>query len=38
VHVFRGGHVALLTDAPQLAPVIEEFLTAPDRRTPPTTG
>lgn len=32
VHVFHGGHIELLTDAPQLVPVIERFLTAPDRR------
>ncbi len=26
VHVYRGGHLALLTEADQLAPVVEEFL------------
>jgi poly(3-hydroxyalkanoate) depolymerase len=28
VHVYRGGHLALLTEADELAPVIEEFLDA----------
>jgi poly(3-hydroxyalkanoate) depolymerase len=26
LHVYQGGHIALLTDARELAPVIEEFL------------
>jgi pimeloyl-ACP methyl ester carboxylesterase len=26
VHVYRGGHLALLTEAEDLAPVIERFL------------
>lgn len=26
LHVYRGGHVALVTEAPQLAPVVEAFL------------
>jgi poly(3-hydroxyalkanoate) depolymerase len=26
LHVYRGGHIALVTEAEQLAPVIEEFL------------
>jgi poly(3-hydroxyalkanoate) depolymerase len=30
LHVFRGGHLGLVTEAPQLAPVVSEFLTAPD--------
>jgi pimeloyl-ACP methyl ester carboxylesterase len=25
-HVYRGGHLALLTEADELAPVIDEFL------------
>jgi hypothetical protein len=26
LHVYRGGHIALITEASELAPVIEEFL------------
>jgi poly(3-hydroxyalkanoate) depolymerase len=26
LHVYRGGHIALVTEAEQLAPVVEEFL------------
>ena len=26
LHVYRGGHVALVTEAPELAPVVEAFL------------
>ena len=26
VHVYRGGHLALITEAGELAPVVEEFL------------
>ena len=26
VHVYRGGHLALVTEAEELAPVVEEFL------------
>jgi hypothetical protein len=32
LHLYRGGHIALITEAPALAPVIEGFLDAP----PPT--
>ena len=28
LHVYRGGHIALVTEADELAPVIEEFLDA----------
>jgi pimeloyl-ACP methyl ester carboxylesterase len=31
LHVFRGGHLGLLTEAPQLAPVVNQFLAGPDR-------
>jgi hypothetical protein len=26
LHVYRGGHIALVTEAEELAPVIEQFL------------
>ena len=26
LHVYAGGHIALITEADELAPVIEEFL------------
>ena len=26
LHVYRGGHIALVTEAAELAPVVEEFL------------
>lgn len=29
LHLYRGGHLALLTDARELAPVVEAFLDAP---------
>lgn len=29
LHVFHGGHLGLVTEAAQLAPVVEEFLAAP---------
>ena len=29
LHLYRGGHLALLTDATELAPVVERFLDAP---------
>jgi poly(3-hydroxyalkanoate) depolymerase len=29
LHVFHGGHLGLVTEAPQLAPVVSEFLAAP---------
>jgi hypothetical protein len=28
LHLYRGGHLGLLTEARELAPVIEEFLDA----------
>ena len=28
LHVYRGGHIALITEATELAPVIEDFLDA----------
>jgi hypothetical protein len=28
LHVYEGGHIALVTEAAELAPVIEEFLDA----------
>ena len=27
LHVYRGGHLGILTEAGELAPVIEDFLT-----------
>lgn len=35
LHVYHGGHLAVLTDSAQLAPVIDEFLSdaAPDQRS-----
>jgi poly(3-hydroxyalkanoate) depolymerase len=30
LHVYHGGHLALITEAAQLAPVVDEFLAAPD--------
>jgi poly(3-hydroxyalkanoate) depolymerase len=29
LHVFRGGHLGLVTEAAELAPVVSQFLTAP---------
>ncbi|HUC23694.1 MAG TPA: alpha/beta fold hydrolase, partial [Streptosporangiaceae bacterium] len=29
LHVFHGGHLGLVTEAPQLAPVVSQFLAAP---------
>ena len=29
LHVFHGGHLGLVTEAAQLAPVVSEFLAAP---------
>ena len=29
LHVFGGGHLGLVTEAAQLAPVVSDFLTAP---------
>jgi poly(3-hydroxyalkanoate) depolymerase len=29
LHVYRGGHLGLVTDAAELAPVVDAFLTAP---------
>ena len=26
LHLYRGGHIALITEADRLAPVIEDFL------------
>jgi hypothetical protein len=26
LHLYRGGHIALITEADELAPVIEDFL------------
>jgi poly(3-hydroxyalkanoate) depolymerase len=31
LHVYEGGHIALITEAEQLAPVIEEFLDAAEQ-------
>jgi poly(3-hydroxyalkanoate) depolymerase len=33
LHVFHGGHLALVTEAAQLAPVVSQFLAAPDSPT-----
>jgi poly(3-hydroxyalkanoate) depolymerase len=30
LHLYRGGHLALVTEADELAPVVERFLDAPD--------
>jgi poly(3-hydroxyalkanoate) depolymerase len=35
LHVFHGGHLGLVTEAAQLAPVVEEFLAAPGRAARP---
>jgi poly(3-hydroxyalkanoate) depolymerase len=32
LHVFHGGHLGLVTEAPQLAPVVSQFLAAPVRQ------
>ncbi len=32
LHVYPGGHLALLTEARELAPVIDRFLTEPEQR------
>jgi len=29
LHVYHGGHLALVTEAAELAPVVDDFLTAP---------
>lgn len=29
LHLYRGGHLAMITEAPELAPVVERFLDAP---------
>ncbi len=34
LHVFRGGHLGLVTEAAQIAPVISEFLAAPQASAP----
>jgi pimeloyl-ACP methyl ester carboxylesterase len=36
LHVFHGGHLSLVTEAPQLAPVVDRFLagSASNGRTP----
>ena len=26
LHLYRGGHLAMITEAPELAPVVERFL------------
>jgi poly(3-hydroxyalkanoate) depolymerase len=33
LHVYRGGHLGLLTDAAELAPVVDRFLRADDPRS-----
>jgi poly(3-hydroxyalkanoate) depolymerase len=33
LHVFHGGHLGLVTEAAQLAPVIDKFLAEPDKAT-----
>ncbi len=33
LHVYRGGHLGLVTEAAELAPVISRFLVAPDPRS-----
>jgi hypothetical protein len=29
LHVFHGGHLGLITEAAELAPIVDAFLTAP---------
>ena len=29
LHIFRGGHLGLVTEAAELAPIVDDFLTAP---------
>jgi pimeloyl-ACP methyl ester carboxylesterase len=36
LHLYRGGHLALVTEADQLAPVIEHFLDRPAADPPRT--
>jgi poly(3-hydroxyalkanoate) depolymerase len=31
LHVYHGGHLGLITEAAELAPVVDEFLAAPDQ-------
>jgi hypothetical protein len=30
LHVYRGGHLGLVTEAAELAPVVDGFLAAPE--------
>ena len=32
LHVFHGGHLGLVTEAAQLAPVVSQFLAAPPQK------
>jgi pimeloyl-ACP methyl ester carboxylesterase len=36
LHVYHGGHLGILTESDELAPVIERFLTAPEPEDPDT--
>jgi len=38
LHIFHGGHLGLITEAPQLAPVVDRFLAGPDRSASTTRG
>jgi len=38
LHVFHGGHLGLVTEAAELAPVIDTFLAAPSRAGGPAAG
>ena len=37
LHVYRGGHLGVVTESDELAPIIEDFLTSPDPISPTTT-
>jgi poly(3-hydroxyalkanoate) depolymerase len=34
LHIYNGGHLSLVTEASELAPVVDEFLAAADPRSP----
>jgi len=38
LHIFHGGHLGLVTEAPQFAPVVDQYLAGPDRSARNTRG
>jgi len=38
LHVYHGGHLGILTESDELAPVIEQFLSTPSTTSSPTSG